>query len=200
MKANEIIELAKSEVGYIGKKSNNDLYDKTANTIGLYTKYAQELYDADYYNGNKQGFSYCTVFADWLFFHIAGSKEEATKVKPYNILNAGVTWAKKAFVDVGRLIDSPKPGAIIFFVDKSKQLAHTGVVVEVGDDYITTVEGNVSKKVVQKTYKLNDPLIDSYGWPFYEEEPEPTPTPDEWETIAEWKDIDGVTLRLQKSR
>lgn len=200
MKASEIIELAKSEVGYCGKKSNKDLYDPTGNQLGLFTKYAQELYDAGYYNFNKSGYDYCCVFTDWLFFHIAGTKEEAIKVKPYNLYNAGITWSKKSFVDVGRIINSPKPGACIYFLDKSKELAHTGLVIEVGDDYITTVEGNVSKKVVQKTYKINDPCIDSYGWPFYEEEPEP-PTPvDDWDTLAEWKDIDGHTLRLQKSK
>ena len=200
MKANEIINLALEEVGYCGKKSNKDLYDPTANQLGLYTKYAQELYDAGYYNFNKSGYDYCCVFTDWLFFHIAGTKEEAIKVKPYQILNAGIKWSKGSFENVGRIGNIPKAGACIFFLDKKKELAHTGVVVEVGDDYITTVEGNVSKKVVQKSYKLNDPLIDSYGYPFYEEDPEPTPEPEDWKTIAQWNGLDNKVYRLQEKQ
>lgn len=201
MKPNEVIEVCKQEVGYCGKKSNKDLYDPTANQLGLYTKYAQELYDAGYYNFNKSGYDYCCVFTDWVFFHIAGSKEEAIKVKPYQILNAGIKWSKGSFENVGRIGNIPKVGACIFFLDKKKELAHTGIVIEVNDNSITTVEGNVGKKVVQKTYNLNDPCIDSYGYPFYEEEPEPpTPTPDEWETLATWKDIDGKELRIQKHK
>lgn len=196
MKPSEVIEVCKQEVGYIGKKSNKDLYDPTANTLGLYTKYAQELYDAGYYNFNKNGYNYCCVFTDWVFFHIAGTKEEAIKVKPYQILNAGVKWSKQSFVDAGRIIDMPRPGACIYFLDSKKELAHTGIVIEVGDDTLTTIEGNVGKKVVMKTYKLNDPCIDSYGWPFYEEEPQPEP--EEWEVLATWKDVDGKELRLQK--
>ena len=95
MKAKDVIELALSEVGYLGKKSNAKLYEKTANTSGKYNKYAQELYEAGYYNANKNGFNYCAIFVDWLFYHLAGSKEDAIEVKPYNIYNASCTWCKK---------------------------------------------------------------------------------------------------------
>ena len=196
MKASEVIALANQEVGYIAKKSNKDLELPEANPIGLYTKYAQDLYNAGYYNFSKNGYDYCCVFTDWLFYHIAGSKEEAIKVKPYSILNAGIKWSKQSFADAGRLIDRPKAGACIYFLDSKKELAHTGIIVEVGDTTLTTVEGNVGKKVVRKTYKLGDPCIDSYGWPFYEEEPEPVV--DNWVTVAEWVGTDGHTLRLQK--
>lgn len=51
MKANEPILVAFAELGYIGKKSNAQLDDKTANITGLWTKYARDLNDAGYYNG-----------------------------------------------------------------------------------------------------------------------------------------------------
>ena len=204
MKPNEIIELAKSEVGYIGKKSrDSNLYDKTSDPIGNFTKYARDLANSGYYNFDKSGYDWCCVFTDWLFWKASGeNKEEAIKIKPYQILNAGIRWSKGSFENAGRIGSVPKPGACIFFLDKSKELAHTGVVVECGDTSITTVEGNVGRKVVQKSYKLNDPLIDSYGYPFYEEEePTPGPEPDEnWITLAEWKDINGKSLRLQQSK
>ena len=36
----DIINLAWEEVGYKGKKTNNNLYDKDANTSGKWNKYA----------------------------------------------------------------------------------------------------------------------------------------------------------------
>lgn len=201
MKVEELLNVARAEVGYIGKRSNKDLDDPVANQIGLYNKYARDLWmdgaPDHYYNGNKNGFSYCTVFADWIFWVTAGrNKEEAIKVKPYNVLNAGVTWARKAFGDVNRLGNYPKVGACVFFKDKSGELCHIGIVESVSDDTITTIEGNVGKKVVRKSYKLNDNYINDYGYPFYEEEPEPPQPTEEWETVAEWPGKEG-SYRLQ---
>ena len=92
----------------------------------------------------------------------------------------------------------PKEGASIFFKDKSGDMwAHTGLVTKVNADTIETVEGNVSNNVVTKTYSINDPIIICYGYPFYEEEPQPT---DDWETVASWTGTDGKELRLQKHK
>lgn len=202
MKPSEVIELAKDETGYLGKKSNSELYDKTANTSGKWNKYAQELFDSgEYYNANKNGYSYCAIFVDWLFYHQAGNNaEEAKKVKPYNIYNPSVYWSYKAYLDAGRTGSEPKEGASIFFKDKKGELwAHTGIVTKVNGTLIETVEGNVSNNVVTKTYSADDPIIICYGYPFYEEEPQSQPT-DDWETLATWKDIDGKELRIQKHK
>ena len=51
MKANEVITVATNELGYIGKKSNAQLDDPTANVSGNYTKYGRDLNDNGYYNG-----------------------------------------------------------------------------------------------------------------------------------------------------
>lgn len=173
MKAKDVIELALSEVGYLGKKSNAKLYEKTANTSGKFTKYAQELYEAGYYNANKNGFNYCAIFVDWLFYHLAGSKEDAIEVKPYNIYNASCTWCKKAYQSAGRLRDQPEIGAQVFFKNSAGEVSHTGIIVDINsDEGIVTVEGNVSNNVVTCTYDLTNSRLDSFGLPFYEEEPE----------------------------
>lgn len=199
----DIINLAWDEVGYKGKKSNNNLYDKESNTSGKWNKYAQELYDShEYYNANKNGYNYCAIFMDWLFYHQADNNaEEAKKVKPYNLYNPSVYWSYKAYNDINRTGNEPEIGAQIFFKDSTGDLwAHTGLVVKVDDNSITTVEGNWGNNVVSRVFKKDDPIIICYGYPLYDDEPEPepTPTPDEWETIAEWKDIDGKSLRIQK--
>ena len=173
MKAKDVIELALSEVGYLGKKSNAKLYEKTANTSGKYNKYAQELYEAGYYNANKNGFNYCAIFVDWLFYHLAGSKEDAIEVKPYNIYNASCTWCKKAYQSAGRLSDKPEIGVQVFFKNSAGEVSHTGIIVDINsDEGIVTVEGNVSNNVVTCTYDLTSSRLDSFGLPFYEEEPE----------------------------
>ena len=185
-------------MGYIGKKSNAELYDKTANITGKFTKYAKELWDAKYYNGNKNGFAWCCVFVDWLFFTCAGhNKEVADSVKPYSIYGAGVSWVKRAYQNVNRITKTPVPGAQIFFLDKSGELAHTGIVTEVTSTEVKTIEGNTSNMVKEKVYKLNDATIDCYGLPFYDEGPDPEPV---WETILEFKDIDGNPVRVQVSK
>ena len=196
MKVNEVLRQAEEELNYVGKKSAKDLDIKDANTIGDFTKYARDLYEAGYYNGNKQSFAWCCVYNDWLFWKVAGSKEEAIKVHPYSDLNAGVTWMKKAYQNAGRLDTTPRVGDSVFFTDKSGALAHVGLVIEVNDDTIKTNEGNVGHKVVNKTYKLTDKFIDSYGHPFYEDEP--APVPEDWKTIAEWQGLDNKVYRLQE--
>lgn len=173
MKRSDVIKLALEEVGYLGKKTNAKLYDKTANTSGKYNKYAQELYEAGYYNANKNGFNYCAIFVDWLFYHLAGSKEDAIEVKPYNIYNASCTWCKKAYQSAGRLSDKPEIGAQVFFKNSAGEVSHTGIIVDINsDEGIVTVEGNVSNNVVTSTYDLTNSRLDSFGLPFYEEEPE----------------------------
>ena len=173
MKRSDVIKLALEEVGYLGKKSNAKLYEKTANTSGKYNKYAQELYEAGYYNANKNGFNYCAIFVDWLFYHLAGSKEDAIEVKPYNIYNASCTWCKKAYQSAGRLSDKPEIGAQVFFKNSAGEVTHTGIIVDINsDEGIVTVEGNVANNVVTCTYDLTSSRLDSFGLPFYEEEPE----------------------------
>ena len=57
--ANQLIAIAKAEVGYLEKASNSQLDNKVENAgYNNYTKYARDLYAAGYYNGNKNGFAW----------------------------------------------------------------------------------------------------------------------------------------------
>ena len=65
----DLLNLAQNEVGYLEKKTNSQLDDKTANAgYNNWTKYARDL-DAlgNFYNGKKNGYSWCDVFVDWCF-------------------------------------------------------------------------------------------------------------------------------------
>lgn len=174
MTANELIAVAAEELGYIGKKSNKNLDSKTANITGKYTKYAQDLYEAGYYNGNKNGFDWCCVFVDWCFWTACGKdKLKAETVKPVSVLGAVVRFAYSILNEQGRISTEPSVGAQIFFKDSSGELAHTGLVKTVKGDEIETIEGNWGNKVTSRTLKKTDSTIVGYGRPYYEEEVTP---------------------------
>ena len=63
-----LLKIAEAEVGYLEKKTNSNLNDKTANAgYNNWTKYARDLNNAGYYNGNKNGYAWCDCFVDWCF-------------------------------------------------------------------------------------------------------------------------------------
>lgn len=173
MKASDIISVAIAEIGYQGKKSNADLYDKTANVSGKYTKYADELFKAGYYNGNKNGFDWCCVFVDWCIFTACGkNKEAAEEVKPVSIYGASVKYVRNSMP--GRYDKQPQAGDQIIFKNSRGEYYHTGLVERVDNDKVYTIEGNVGGSVVdRRSYALSSSLIDGYLHPYYDaEDPE----------------------------
>ena len=63
-----LLSVARLEIGYLEKATNAYLDDKTANHgSGNWTKYAQEI-DTQYpgwFNGKKNGYAWCGVFVSW---------------------------------------------------------------------------------------------------------------------------------------
>lgn len=192
MTASELIEEARRWVGYCGKTKNIDLDDPTALPGGLYTCFARDLWmngnSEHYYNGNKNGYSYCCVFVDAMFYYAAGrNKDAAVAVKPTGSLGAGVKWSKGYMEDL--IVEDPRPGDIVFFRSGS-ELTHTGIVIDVTDTTVTTIEGNINgpryKHVVgSKTYKRTDTYIDSYARPRYSEDGTVTVPGWKWNRIRE---------------
>ena len=181
----EVIAIAEAEVGYLEKKSNADLDDKTANAGDKnYTKYARELDALNFYNGRKNGYAWCDVFVDWCFVKAYGKKAalELTCQPTDRTINygAGCKWSRKYYDYKGQLHNTPQPGDQIFFWPKDKiggpEVAHTGLVYAVDDAYVYTIEGNTSGAngvvangggVCKKKYRLNYNRIAGYGRPNY---------------------------------
>lgn len=173
----KIIAAAKDEIGYRGKKTNSQLYDKTANAGGKYTKYAAELDAIKFYNGKKNGYDYCDVFTDWLFFHCWG-EEAALELtcQPKGSCGAGVKYSASYYKTKNQFYTAkPKAGDQIFF-GTSSSFTHTGLVVDVDSKYVYTVEGNTSNSegvyptggcVCNKKYLLTYEKIKGYGRPNY---------------------------------
>ena len=195
-----LVNTAKAEVGYLEKASNSDLDEKLANAgHANFTKYARDL-DAipGFYNGKKQGFAWCDVFVDWCFVKAFGV-DEAKKLlcQPEKSLGAGCRYSMNYYKQQNRFSTTPKIGDQIFF-GSSSSIDHTGIVINVDNTYVYTVEGNTSSAagvvdnggaVESKQYKLNYKKILGYGHPAYDTQPVSAPEPISTPVISvkEWQ-------------
>ena len=184
MYASKVIAIAEAEVGYLEKKTNSKLDSKTSNAgYNNYTKYAND-FDKKYpnfYNGKKNGYSWCDVFVDWCFVKAFGV-DNALKLlgQPVKSCGAGCSWSVRYFKNINRFYKSPKVGDQIFFCDSSGEPCHTGLVYKVTTTTVYTIEGNTSLAsgvvanggaVATKSYPRNYSRIYGYGRPKYDAEP-----------------------------
>lgn len=180
----KVINIALAEVGYLEKKSNSQLDDKTANAGSKnYNKYSRDLAVYPFYNGTKTAVAWCDIFVDWCFVQAYGL-EAALKLtcqptNPSVNYGAGCRWSRSYYSDKGQLFDSPQPGDQIFYYNSTKdKIAHTGLVYKVDSKYVYTVEGNTSGAsgviangggVHTKKYSLTYARVAGYGRPMYED-------------------------------
>lgn len=176
--AKNLIALAVAELGYCEKKTNSQLDDKAANAGSAnYTKYARDLHNAGYYQANKNGYAWCDVFVDWLFYQLAGSKEKGEYLEcQTGLYGVGCEWSSACYRRVNRFDMVPQPGDQIFF-GKSGAEEHTGIVEKVENGKVFTIEGNSSNKVQRCSYDLNDTRIVGYGHPRFDAAKEEAWTP-----------------------
>ena len=170
---NALILTAKLEVGYMEKKSDSNLYDKTANAgSNNYTKYGKEMHQI-YPQIMDYPASWCDCLVDWCFyktFGVCNAKEILCgDFNDYTVASAQLYKNKKAWHT------SPKVGDQIFFKNNVR-IYHTGIVYKVSGGYVYTIEGNTSNgnsvvanggMVCMKKYPLNYAKIAGYGRPLY---------------------------------
>lgn len=194
--ASALIKIAEAEVGYLEKKSNSNLDSHTANAgYNNYTKYARDLHEAGYYNGNKNGYAWCDVFVDWLFYQLCGkdAKKAQDMICQTGDLGAGCTYSLRYFKNAKRFYATPEPGDQIFFGSESNS-SHTGIVYKVDANKVYTIEGNTSGEsgvvangggVFKKSYARNYSNILGYGRPKYDAEPKEEPKTEATKTITQ---------------
>lgn len=175
-----VLKVAEGEVGYLEKKSNANLYDKTANAgRANYTKYAND-FDTKYpgfYNGKKNGFAWCDLFVDWCFVTAFGeAAARAMLYQPTNSAGAGCSFSAGYYRSHGAFYAAPKVGDQIFFGQRGAE-QHTGLVYKVDASRVYTIEGNTSSAsgvvangggVARKSYPLTYGQIAGYGRPKYD--------------------------------
>lgn len=127
-----LIATAEAEVGYLEKKSNSQLDDKTANAgYNNYTKYWRDVYP------QYQAQAWCAVFVSWCMMKTFGLETAKKLLKhwPYVYCpTLGSLFTKYA---------NPQRGDIVIFY-RNGTFAHTGIVIKVEGDKFYTIEGNTS--------------------------------------------------------
>lgn len=151
--------------------------------------------DSRYFNGYTG--AWCHRFTDWLTMHAGLSKDRipntsgcgkgivwfatdaksggfffksaelkkriARKYAALKALDVCLTAAERDCV--------PQPGDFVYFrwsnATSSVTVSHVGIVMDVEDGLIVTVEGNAGGKVGERIYDLDDPRIVGYGEPLY---------------------------------
>lgn len=172
----KVIQVAKNEIGYLEKATNSNLDSHTGNAgYNNWTKYARDLAQLGVYNGNKNGYHWCDVFVDWCFIKAFGL-EMGMKLlcQPMGGLGAGCEFSMKYYKAKGQLKTEPKPGDQIFFSNDGWATSyHTGLVIDVRDGRVYTIEGNTSAAsgvvangggVAPKSYPIS---YGRYGRPDY---------------------------------
>lgn len=129
---NAVIGIAEEEIGYLEKRSNNQLDSKTANAgSGNYTKYWRDV------KPEYQGQPWCAAFVTWVFDRAFGKENTKKLLKHYPYVycpDLGNKLTKHA---------NPKVGDIVIFW-RGGTFAHTGIVTKVQGDRFWTIEGNTS--------------------------------------------------------
>lgn len=174
--AEDVITVAKNEIGYVEKASNTGLESKTANPgKNNYTKYGAWI--------GANGDFWCAAFACWCFYMAANQNRDVAKSVLGGVISARCQTLYDNFSKQQRLIPAssePKPGDLIFFQNKTVgQTNHIGIVVSVENGKINTIEGNTSAskevdgdggKVAAKSYKVGHEKILGFARPFYDNE------------------------------
>lgn len=130
-----LIATAKAEIGYMEKKSNAQLDNKTANVgDGNYTKYWRDLKPS--WNGS----AWCAVWVSWCMYKTFGLETAKKLLKHENDFpyvycpTLGARFTKYA---------NPQRGDIVIFY-RNGTFAHTGIVTKVEGDKFYTIEGNTN--------------------------------------------------------
>lgn len=170
--ASKVINVAKKEVGYLEKKTNAWLGNKTKNAgSNNYTKYGKWF--------GMNGVFWCAIFISWIFNKAFG-KEKAKELLCGGF-SASCETLRQQFIKANKYIGgktTPKKGYVIFFVGSRHSGAnHIGLVYKVDGGRVYTIEGNTSGGstvvdngggVAYKSYPVGYAKILGYGKPSYD--------------------------------
>lgn len=168
----KLLSVARNEVGYLEKRSNARLNEKTANAgRNNFTKYG-----AWYEGGWANGLAWCAIFVCWcenqvgmLDNKIVCRKASCDDFIPF--FKKQGRWHERRKENY-----IPKPGDLILFSHNPPDANHIGIVTHVSGGRVYTIEGNTSSgstlipnggEVAAKSYPLTYKNIYGYCNPNY---------------------------------
>lgn len=164
MSVEKMLSVARGELGYLEKKSNSQLDDKTANAgYNNWTKYGR-------WYGINPG-AWCDMFVSWC----AAQAGELDAVGKFAWVKGHWEYFKNKGKTFRRGEKLPIPGDVIFLGDPG----HVGIVEYVKNGRVYTIEGNTSSLSEyepnggccrEKSYTLNSTYIYGYGRPDYKKD------------------------------
>ena len=145
----DLINIARTQIGY-AESAADFVIDENGNRHG-YTRYG-DVYGAPYDEWCAMFISFCLSYTD-------------ISASAFPRMSNCTSWAQTlkgcgAFEDDGYV---PMPGDLIFFANDGKEIDHMGIVEQVSEDSVYTIEGNASGLVCRKQYALTDGIIAGYG-------------------------------------
>lgn len=172
MNAQDVIRIARAEVGYLEKRSNANLDSKTGNAgMRNYTKYWRDLKPV------FQAQPWCDAFVSWCTLKACGGdRNKADQVLCGGLDSFYTPVSAQKYKSAGRWSTVPHAGDQIFFKN-SKRIYHTGIVTGVTKTTVLTIEGNTGggRSVIangggvhEKAYAIGNSRIAGYGRPLYD--------------------------------
>lgn len=168
-----IIDLEISEVGYLEKASDADLYSKKANAGSAnFTKYTSEMHRLQPRNMDHPA-PWCASFQCWAFTQILGV--DGAKRALCGDIDDYCPALVAQFQKAGRWHSTPEVGDLVFFGQGGSE--HVGLVYQISAGMIRTIEGNTSSSsgvvangggVWSKSYTIGYSRIAGYGRPIYD--------------------------------
>ena len=175
----KVITIALNEEGYLEKNNKNNLDNKTINAgSNNYTKYWADMAPS------YQGQPWCACFVNWCFKHAYGETEAKNLLCTKGAWSYYTPTSAQYFKNMHQWFTTPQRGDVIFFKN-SQRICHTGIVLEVKNGRVYTIEGNTSGGstleanggcVAKKNYPLGYNRIAGYGRPKYSNTPAAVPS------------------------
>ena len=144
-----------------------------------YNFFAECLDGCDYFAPQKkQNVAWCAIFCDFCVMYSTIPEERDDEAKKYdaqyflyqpsyNNYSASANMFASYFKNAGAWYKEPEVGDMIFF-DRGSGISHVGIVEEISNDIITTIEGNAGDMVQRKWYDFDNPNIAGFGRPRYD--------------------------------
>ena len=134
--AQSIINIAKNELGYQEKRSNESLNEPNSNVGDKnYTKYGAFM--------GANGQPWCASFVSWVFDQAYGGDRDKAKQALHGGYSAAVDGLWGNFKNSNSMSSTPEPGDVIIYKNGT---SHTGIVESVNEanKTFTSIEGNTS--------------------------------------------------------